>query len=71
MLAGPHNSHNPCLLSSSLFFSPILIFTKHHDLHVLRTLQRNFPILFRRPDTLGTLVIGLARPSNSLGQCQQ
>ena len=68
MLAGPHNSHTLAFLFTSLFSSPSLIFTKHHDLHVPRTLQRNLPILFRRPDTL---VINLARPSNSLGQCQQ
>ena len=68
MLAGPHNSHTLAFLSTSLFSSPSLIFTKHHDLHVPRTLQRNRPILFRSPDTL---VISLTCPSNPLGQCQQ
>ena len=65
MLAGSHNSHT---LAFSLFSFPSLIFTKHHDLHVPRTLQRNRPILFRSPDTL---VISLTCPSNPLGQCQQ
>jgi hypothetical protein len=59
MLAGPHKSHSPCLLSSSLFF------TKHHDLHLPRTPQRIGPIHFRRPLVLPTC------PGDPLCQCQQ
>jgi hypothetical protein len=59
MLVGPHNSHTPCLLSTSLFS------TKHHDLTLSRTPQRNGPVLFRRPLVL------TARPDNPLCQCQQ
>jgi hypothetical protein len=58
MLAGPHNSHTPYLLSTSLFF------TKHHDFTLSRSPQRNGLILFRR-----TLVT--ARLGDPSYQCQQ
>ena len=67
MLAGPHKSHSPCLLSTTLLFSTTLFLTNHHDLQptLSRSPQRNGPIHFRRPLVLP------ARLSDPLCQCQQ
>jgi hypothetical protein len=71
MLAGPHGLHqsrSPCVLST-LLLSTNLFFTKHHDLHLPRTPQRNGSILFRRP--LLPARPSDPGPSEPLCQCQQ